>query len=162
VVKYSKYLLNTLCKLLITSYKHYYSLSKFGVLGCVLYLLQGHRNEKVQALEESKVCAKWFHKKFNRWNLMVGILRLQSIIPDSSNSIKIKVVTELLVCYSLWLLANWDIEHECIILIVILFIWLLFQLRRSPWPGITMIHQLSIHFCLQVGALNHVRDCFRS
>jgi len=76
VVKYSKYLLNTLCKLLITSYKHYYSLSKFGVLGCLLHLLQGHRNEKVQALEELKVCAKWFHKKFN---MMVGILRLQSI-----------------------------------------------------------------------------------
>jgi len=44
----------------------------------LLHLLQGHRNEKVQVLEESKVCAKWFHKKFNRRNLMIGLLRLQS------------------------------------------------------------------------------------
>jgi len=51
---------------------------KIWGLGCLLHLLQGHRNEKVQVLEESKVCAKWFHKKFNRRNLMVEILRLQS------------------------------------------------------------------------------------
>jgi len=41
----------------------------------LITLVTGHRNEKVQVLEESKVFAKW---KFNRQNLMVEILRLQS------------------------------------------------------------------------------------
>jgi len=64
-----------LYNLISTGYKQYYNLSKFRGLGT---LVTGTQKWKVQILEESKVCTKWFHKKFNRQNLMVEILRLLS------------------------------------------------------------------------------------
>jgi len=33
------------------------------ILGLRVLIALGHRNGRVQVLEESKVCAKWFHKK---------------------------------------------------------------------------------------------------